>query len=294
MSKIIEFLIWDNCNNNCKFCFLKDHNPCPSFLTDCEKKESIKQVISFIDSGGVNIGDSILLCGGEIFDTKFGEETKKYWDVLINKIVNLLSKGIIKEVFVNTNLIYNPNILLYDFLDKFKDIEYNSLNFTTSYDLIGRFKNTGDKLLFEKNISLLHQKYRGLKIVINMVMTKQLCNLILDGDISILDLQNKFGAYINLIPYIILVDSLAPSRNLVLETLSYVDKEIPGYLPLYARRFINDPKRVLLKFFNNGLKEVTTDVNGCGHSINFSKYNSDGSCYICDLIRLLGEYNERV
>ena len=44
---IYEFILWDNCLNNCKFCWQKQQN---TFSTDEMRKKSVDLVIDFINS----------------------------------------------------------------------------------------------------------------------------------------------------------------------------------------------------------------------------------------------------
>ena len=44
---IYEFLVWDNCNNNCKFCFQREN---PRLFNQEGRKMVLDQTIKFIDS----------------------------------------------------------------------------------------------------------------------------------------------------------------------------------------------------------------------------------------------------
>ena len=63
---IFEFLLWDNCRNDCKFCFQKQSN---NLLTDEQKALSINKAIDFLQSDKYVAGSHVLLIGGEIFDS---------------------------------------------------------------------------------------------------------------------------------------------------------------------------------------------------------------------------------
>lgn len=287
MTKIVEFLLWDNCNNHCKFCFLKNKNKLNSFIEDDEKARAIQCANTYLNGDRFIHGSDILLCGGELFDNKFNHNTHSEWYSFVDAIVEKVKIGTIGSVYVNTNLIYDINTELTGFLNKFFNAGIlNKLNFTTSYDIVGRFKNKQDRQLFFNNIEELHRLYPALSIVVNIIMTSAVCDLILDGQFSISEFQNKHGVFVNLIPYIILTEDIAPSKEDVMNTLKYVGGDIPGYLDTYVKRFSIDHPRVLLKYYNGCLNEVTTENNTCGHSVNFSKYTKDGSCFICDILKL--------
>ena len=289
--KIFEFLVWDNCNNHCRFCFLKDHNPCKSVLDNTGKADSLRQVLNYLNSPNFEQGSHVLLCGGELFDTVFDAGTSNTFHELITFIINGLLNNSIESLYINTNLIYDPNIALNRFLSYFANAGLlGKLHFTTSFDLVGRYKTQEDKQLFINNVRHIHNRYPTLELIANMVMTKQVCNLICDGNVSIKDLQDDLGVMINLIPYIILHDDLAPTKDLVMATLKAVNVEIPGYIKAHTDRFILDTPRVLLKYHNGTLQEMTTPNSECGHSINFKRYTKEGSCFICDLQELAKDY----
>lgn len=287
-NSIIEFLLWDNCNNHCKFCFLKEHNPCPSFLNNKERIDSIDSVIDFIHTQWVD-GDSILLCGGELFDTPLTIDLATHWENLTDTIIDGVKSGKISEIYINTNLIYDINLSLATFLLKLaSNGVLEALHFTTSFDLYGRFKSTDDIFLFVNNIQHLKKMYPDLEIVVNVVMTKQLCDAVYSG-FDVKSLQEELHIFINLIPYIILTENMAPSKEQVMETIRIVDNQIPGYLNSMVQRFIADHPRKLYKFHNGRLEYMTANVADCGHSENFQRYTADGSCFICDLKKLKEE-----
>lgn len=289
MKPIVEFLLWDNCNNHCKFCFLKEHNPCPSFLTDAEKLNSIRSVIQYIDGTKFERGSSVLLCGGELFDTPLSPDTYHTFEDLMNLLVFRLQDKTIDQLYINTNLIYDINLLLMPFLvvlDSYGLLD--RLHFTTSFDLVGRYKTLTDKQLFLNNIKEIKKAFPNLHIIANMVMTNYLCNLVLDDNIDILDLEEDIGVEINLIPYIILHDDLAPTSEMVMETIKHVYNS-DSALKQYTNKFSINVPRILLKYYDNHLVEMTSDTSKCGHSVNFKRYSKSGDCFICDLLKLKGD-----
>lgn len=282
MKTLVEFLLWDNCNNHCKFCFLKEHNPCPSFLSDVERVKSIQSVKSYIDVQWKH-GDDILLCGGELFDYPMTPQVQSAWDNLIETILEKVEKGIIDEVYINTNMLYDINLSLVPFLFMFaiKGLLFK-LRFTTSYDLYGRFKTEGDRCLFLTNVNQVKSMFPGLEIIANTVLTKNMCDEIANG-FKVTDVPN---VTINLIPYIILTDDMAPNKSMVMQTLKTVEQATPGYVKGMLTRFTLDKPRKLMKYYNGELSEMTSKNLECGHSENFTRYTKEGSCFICDLIEL--------
>ena len=62
-------------------------------------------------------------------------------------------------------------------------------------------------------------------------------------------------------------------------------KEIPGYVTDYLTRLdINQEKRVYQYNPDKDLLEDCSCVTlPCGHAVNFARYSSSGTCYICDM-----------
>lgn len=283
---IVEFLLWDNCNNNCKFCFLKHKNPYPSFLTDAEKASALEEAHKYLKSDAFVHGSHVLLCGGELFDTRLSEEAAKAWCNFINYLLNEAVTGRVADIYVNTNLIYDISTLLLPFLRSVNAHKlFPKLHFTTSYDLVGRFNTTEARNTFINNVAALKTEFPSLDIVSNMIMTKPVCTLICSGDLSVAALQEETGTTINLIPYIILTDDLAPSKELVKETLLTVEAELPGYMYTYVSRFSLNYSRVLLKYNAGKLVELTAYNSPCGHSENFLRYTTGNTCFVCDILK---------
>lgn len=291
--KLVEFLLWDNCNNHCKFCFLKENNPCPSFLDNNGRAKSLSEVHKYITTNW-DFGDDILLCGGELFDTPMNNSLKSEFDKLLNTIVTKMLDGSIGYLYINTNLLYDINMSLIYFLTILSiNGLLTRLRFTTSYDIYGRFKTDKDRELFFNNVKTIKTMFPIVNIVANIVMTKQFCEEIERG-LNISQFQNEYKLDVNLIPYIILTEDMSPERDRVLNTLELVDNQIPGYINTMIDRFTLSTSRKLLKYFEGKLLELTSDNSSCGHSNNFRRYSKSGECFICDVISLRDKLYGRI
>lgn len=291
--KLVEFLLWDNCNNHCKFCFLKENNPCPSFLTEEERAKSLSAVKFYVENNWID-GDDILLCGGELFDTPMTKMVNTEFYGLLQTIIKRMTTGSIGCLYINTNLLYDINISLVTFLTTLSAYGLiNRLRFTTSYDVYGRYKSEEDRALFFNNVSKIKQMFPVVHIVTNIVMTKQFCDSVRLG-FDVDKFQQKYGLEVNLIPYIILTEDMSPSRVKVMNTITKVNKQVPGYINTMVSRFTNNISRKLLKFYNGELRELTSGVSECGHSENFKRYTTKGSCFICDLVKLQEKLNGKL
>ena len=277
--------MWENCRNHCSFCFQQDKNQ----LNDLQKTESIEAVKHFIDYDPRYIkGSHVLLVGGELFDSP---SIFTYINNLSDFVVSKLVNNTIDLLYVNTNLIYkNMDGLWYllDLIDKYQ--LFDRLKFTTSYDLAGRFANDKLRFLMLSNLDALSTKYPQIKIVVNTMLSRQLCDAILNNDYNLDLFMKAHHCDVNLTPYIIYDDSLTPTRQQVFSALLTADKQVPGYLKRYIENFDLPQAKELYQYRDGKLNYVTCPNNQCGHSENFVRYSTNGTCFICDLKELFNVY----
>lgn len=281
---IFEFLMWENCRNKCSFCFQQDKNQ----LTDEQKAQSMDAVKNFIDCDPRYIkGSHVLLVGGELFDSP---SIFTCLTPFLSFIVDKMNDNTIDLLYVNTNLIYKNMDGLYYLLDLIDQYNlFDRLKFTTSYDLAGRFASPKTKFLMLSNLDALSTKYPDIKIVVNSMLSKQMCEAILSGEYKLDLFMQMHRCDVNLIPYIVYDKELAPTRELVFKALVEADHQVSGYLKLYIANFDLPQAKELYQYRNGKLNYVTCPNNPCGHSENFVRYSDKGTCFICDLKRLLGE-----
>lgn len=275
---IYEFLLWDNCNNNCKFCFQRD-NP---FLANLQlKKVILDNVISFIKSEKFEKGSHILIVGGEIFDTP---SSFNILNVFFKDIINLMKDNVIDILYINTNLIYKNLDGVNSFLNLIKDNNlFDRLKFTTSYDLEGRFKIEEDRLLMLSNLKQIKETHKDINIVVNTILTKIVCESILTNSFNPKQFCEEYKCDINLVPYIVYDESLSADRNTIFKTLKYVDTIITGYTERYIKNFDLPQDKLLYKFRDGKFMFCSSNHAECGHSENFKRYSTKGTCFVCDL-----------
>lgn len=279
--KIYEFLVWDNCNNNCRFCFQRKD---PRLFNLEKRKEILNEVLNFIDSDKFEKNNHILICGGEIFDKSSDFETL---DIFFKEIIDRMNKDIIDLLYINTNLIYSDLTSLKNLLDLIEENNlFSRLKFTTSYDLEGRFKTNTSKELMLNNLKWIKENYPDCNIVTNTILTKQVCEAILDNTYPVKDFMKEYQCWVNLIPYIIYDETLAPKRELLFKTLRKVGNDCQGYLEEYIPNITIKQEKLLYIYKNNNFEFCSCELDKCGHSINFKRYSEKGSCFCCDLIKM--------
>lgn len=286
MKKIYEFLLWDNCNNNCQFCWQREQ---PRLYNHKQRVNILYDVIDFINSDRFEKGSHILVCGGEIFDKPADFAALQEFFVLI---VRYMKTNIIELLYINTNLIYKNtdgiNILL-GLLDDAGLLD--RLRFTTSYDIQGRFKSAKDRSIMLSNLENITTRYPNIHTVVNTILTKPTCEAILNGSFNVKEFMEHNNCWVNLLPYIVLDNTLTADRKLIFETLRYVDKQCPGYLEKYVPNMAIKQKKWLYMYKDNKFQFCSCELSPeCGHSVNFKKYCKEGTCFCCDLECIFSEY----
>lgn len=284
---IYEFLMWDNCNNNCKFCFQRKS---PRNFTIEKQSFICDSVVKFIKSNQYTPNNHVLIVGGEIFDNiKRYEFLYDFFDELTNMMVSRH----IDLLYLNTNLLYNETCftMLKSILELFLEKNViDRLKFTTSYDLEGRFKTQKAKELFLRNLNEL-TNIPSLHTVTNLILTKNVCEAILEDKFNIFNFQEKNHTQINMIPYIIFDQSLTAPRDMIFNCLRKIDEENPEFIKQFLFELDMKQPRILLQSTPNGeFIEKTCMNSGCGHSINFKKYSSSNSCFVCDIKTIFNKY----
>ena len=277
--------MWENCRNHCSFCFQQDKNQ----LTDEQKLDSINAVKWFIDCDPRYIkGSHVLLVGGELFDSpSIFASINNLSQFIVEKLVD----NTIDLLYLNTNLIYKNMDGLYYLLDLIEQHKlFNRLKFTTSYDLAGRFASSKTKFLMLSNLDALSTRYPDIKIVVNTMLSRQFCTAILSSEYNLASFMEVHHCDVNLIPYIIYDQALTPTRQQVFSALLEADKQVPGYLKRYIENFDLPQAKELYQYRSGKLNYVTCPNNACGHSENFVRYSTNGTCFICDLKELFDVY----
>lgn len=289
---IYEFLLWNNCNNNCKFCHQKaNREKYPGkFTDDFGKHKSISLVSEFIQAGSIAPGSHFLLMGGELFDTKLSTRTEAAFLHLAIQVKTMMLTGLVGYFYLNSNLLYEDRTLLDKFLAIFKEVDLlKRVLFTTSYDFGPgfRFESKKDRAIAESNMLNISRDYPDMRRTANCILTAEACTFLSNNREYLGYFKQEFGFDINLIPYIRLGEGMAATRSTILSTLMDLDITSPGILERVKTTHTASPVKILWEFDGENLAYVTAKNANCGHSINFTKVYSDSvQCFICDIIQI--------
>lgn len=276
MLPIHEYILWPNCNNNCKFCWQKKEK-------QFDEKQQLES-IHLISEEVSKLKDShVLFVGGEIFDIK-NQNIVNAILTLFNMTIAKMIKGDIELLYINTNLLYDIHSYLINVLEVLNAKELLSrVHFTTSADEYGRFSYTKYGLFYD-NLKYIRRLYDKLPIYVNMILTRQFCEDVLNDRFDIKEYQEALRVEINTIPYIKFGKVIeAPDKEMVFQTILHLDEQLPGYGIKYCDNFLLNQNIILQEVKKGKLIDVSSNKSDCGHSENFRKcYSDSNTCFVCD------------
>lgn len=277
---IYEFLVWDNCSNDCKFCFQRRH---PRLLSELQQRLALQSTVIFLNSQRYEDGSHVLIVGGELFD-----DNRRFqcFHNVFSKLSKMMVLKKIDQLYINTNLLYssqNVNEVL-SLLGIFKhDGVLHNIHFTTSYDIYGRYATSQSEKLFLQNLDTVSCV---IQPIVNIILTRQFCELYMLGEFSISSFCKMHNVKVNLIPYIVLSSELSPSRQLLFKTISKIrSDDYDIFISFIHEHDLKQPRKMFY-YENQQFMPCECSLNSCGHSVNFTRYSDNGTCFVCDVKRL--------
>lgn len=296
---MVQYGIWPNCNNNCKFCLRKNREVWTK-----------KQLLESIDMTSINIdyidwkdefADGISILGGEIYfitDPEIQDAYMKLIDKIIDKIL-LVSKSTNCKYSTVTNGMYDPTFL-YRVIDRIKEktgsMQFIDVNF--SYDPKYRYPSEEKRLLALKNARDFAERYK-YKVGIQTILTQYIIEDILyngyDFD-KFLSEDIKGCNFCFLYPHPIhsgnVLDDFFFKREDFIKFCIYIKGNYPDiwcnmyrsthnssvykYTGLIDKTYEHVNQQPIL---SDGKEELTE----CGHSILYRCYSDSDTCMLCDL-----------
>ena len=301
MSNMVQYSLWANCSNACKFCLIKDKDILNK-QRQLQSIEAIRKNIDYIDWKD-KFSAGISLLGGEIYfitDREIQEAYLQLVDDIIEKILKV-SQNPNRRYSTVTNGIYNPTFL-YKVVDRIvnkSSIKLVDMNF--SYDLKYRFKNEKDASTVLKTIREFHDRY-DYGVGVQMILTQYVIDMWKECKFEVNDFINKnipgnnlqflyphpinknlpplsdfnfkredlfeFLAYLKEVNYDVF-------RSFILSTMNSGTYKYNGYSPFskYFNDVSDQPK----------LLEERSEFLSCGHSKLYQCYSNSKACMLCDI-----------
>lgn len=257
---------------NCKFCYLKKEYQ----STEEEQIETLELIKQNLTEEKEPF--NVLLVGGEIF----AGLTPKVSEKLCQLFLKIFQNPLINIIYINTNLLYNIEILLLKVLNLARECKVlQKIHFTTSDDVEGRF-NSSNRQLFYNNLNQI-KKFQ-IDIIVNTIATRDFCELVLKGKYNIKDYCEKYGVFCNILPYVDFnkIEEFKPSFKQLYQTLQILKKQYPEWFSGYCQIFSERNRDIFLfQKKEKKLIDVSSPKGKCGHSENFRDCCTENKCYGC-------------
>lgn len=260
-TKFIQYQLWQDCSNGCKFCSEK----CP---TKADKVWSLSYILNCLEKEEVKDYEEVGIIGGEIFDYQLD-------DVVVEELFYTLLRKIccmhFKKIYIATNLIYDMDKHLVKCLNFLRDMGVaDKVLICTSYDTKWRFDGfkckRPKKWLFRKNMERLHKEFSDFRTHIEIILTGDFIDKVLSGDFDIAYFSNYYHSR---------VDFIEPASGMYYEDKEDLQKVCPNFFPT-RQQFINF-------LMQEGVQKKTIDLRCLiSYQIRASRiYHLDLGQYVC-------------
>ena len=161
VSKFIQFELWKDCKQGCKFC-------CNKGATPVDKTESCKYIRDVLNTLQPNEYDYIGLIGGELFNGEMELHMNSFF-LILRRIRDLNPK----KIFIATSLLYDIGDYLLPCLKAIDKVLgcLDKIVLCTSWDKNYRFKNQEQLALWAKNMLYLGDKFPQVELHTEIILT---------------------------------------------------------------------------------------------------------------------------
>ena len=300
---VVQYGLWPNCNNNCKFCLRMNREVWNKkrLLLEIDR---VRENIKYVDWKD-KFADGISILGGEIYFVTDKDIQDKYMlliDDIIDKIL-LVSPSQFCRYSTVTNGMYDP-AFLFRVIDRIKErtgsTKFVDMNF--SYDIKYRYPNEEKRLLALENIKRFRDRY-NYAVGVQMILTQYLIDDILSKKFDFKDfIENELKGcnFCFLYPHPIhsgfTLNDFFFKREDFLKFCIYLKENFPQ---IYSNMYSSTNASAIYKYtgMHNKNKDTTQEpvlsdgkeeLTDCGHSVLYRCYADSNECMLCDL-KILGE-----
>ena len=144
--------------------------------------------------------DSLSLIGGEFFNGQLNTpEIRAEFFRLTDQIIALMKEDRVGRSMICASLMYENPDDWHEYLDRYESAGLSSrLLVCTSWDTWGRFDySPATRLLWERNVLELHRRLPDAMLHVEMILTQDLINRVLDGRISIKNFEDAWACRVD-------------------------------------------------------------------------------------------------
>jgi hypothetical protein len=195
--KSLQFELWQECNNLCKYCYLGHDN---RLTPDNLKMDSLDRVYKAICESDYTKYNNVSFIGGEFFQGQLANpKVKELFMKLMEKVHELLLNRTIDSVWLTTTMTIGDNKDLYEVLDMFQDCIPDSndgstgLWICTSWDMEGRFHTPEHKSTWDFHMKNIHKLYPNIKFNTTIILMPSFTNAYLDGSFSLKEFAKEYN-----------------------------------------------------------------------------------------------------
>lgn len=309
----MQFELWKQCNNRCKFCYLAEES---IFVPEKVKLENLRKVGLIIDEYFNTHSEQIKavgFLGGEFFQGQMDTDAIKHdFYELCKKCFKLIDEDRIRDFWCYCTLTIGDQKDLYKLVDLFdslvKDKEKHHFWIQVSYDTEGRFNQPGK--LENWNYHMLNlQKFPFIRFNVTSIMTEDFLQKVLSGELDLAKFQEKYKNHFFLKQGNIIGDMTKeqivekfpwffPKRKTYLDFLHKLKKENPILFDellniSFRSDFMynsleNQDERTLTPYVRDKetWEESGMDPLKCGHMQMYQYYADSDACCLCDYFKI--------
>lgn len=317
--RIIQYEIWKECHNRCKFCFLAEdtiHTPDEVKLSGIYNAKV--QIAEDIKNNRI---DGVGIIGGDFWQGELTtpEIRKNFFD-LVTECFTYLKNGNIMEVWLTATLTLGDQEDLYELIELYNTMipdeekEQKRLWICTSYDTIGRFHIPKMKETWEFHMKNISKKYPKVLKNTSFIITNDLVKKTLQNEFNFVEFEKEFGTEIYMKTpshyfenweegkqkFKDIVGDFFLERALTMEFLQKLNSELPDALnkimnnDLRAEILVGHPNDggfdIMVRDQEDRHKNICGDMDteksqilSCGHERQYQCYVDSDKCFMCDL-----------
>lgn len=225
----IQYELWKDCNNSCKYCFNK-------YVPKVRNKEAaLDYAYNSLKSKIVEPGSSIGFMGGEFFGGQLAnEKVKNKFYKLSELVIDKLSGDTPGRFLIMSALMADDKSDWFEFCDFIHENKMDkNILVCTSWDKLYRFNTDKELQNWQETMRETQERYPDMKIHVEMILTEYLIQSIMDEPLYLKNFEKEWNCRVDFnIPYLPLhYETRGESKEVF-------DKKLPMFFPK-RKSFLN-------------------------------------------------------